>query len=419
LTNKQLHDLYEGVFEHIVMQKLSNLMVKHGSELSRTLVTVVLDDSVFKHWLATQMSAVDEEACVYYKRCFSGQVQQVVWGHQVVVVGVNIGDVFFPLYFECVRKTPESVKAAQVKYVKIGQEWKAECAKKVALLAEIKAKKANSTTETDKAAIKNLRQDLKALNISIKALNKTRKAAKPAIKIPEKIEIAAKLMQKVGVLIEKLRKKHPATPDLHFSCDSGYSCAHLLAIAKGSHLIYISVAQKSHYITIEGKKIRIKDWVEDQFKAAESAHNTAQKDLPTDEQTAFTLRIRCHYEAIKEDVTILAFRLVNSNKVTVVYSPNKNIFSKTLRRHWFARTQIEQFFKLLKHYMQIEETRPRNKHKLEYNILRLAFIGTQIQEFIRLLRRKRLLPPNAALGTLRTILATMPFIKDLLLTLLK
>lgn len=132
----------------------------------------------------------------------------------------------------------------------------------------------------------------------------------------------------------------------------------------------------------------------------------------------FTLRIRAHYDAMKEDVTILAFRLQNSKKITAIYTPNKNIFAKTLRRHWFARTQIEQFFKLVKHYMHIEQTRPRNNHDFVYKLLRFAFIGLQIQQFIRILRRKRLLPPKSALGTLRTLLATEPSIIDTLYSLL-
>lgn len=57
LTNKHLHAVYEGVFEHILTQELGALLSKHASILSRELVTVVLDDSVFKMWLASQMEA--------------------------------------------------------------------------------------------------------------------------------------------------------------------------------------------------------------------------------------------------------------------------------------------------------------------------------------------------------------------------
>jgi hypothetical protein len=313
-----------------------------------------------------------------------------------------------------VRKTAESVKAEQAKYVALVAEWKAECVKKTLLLAEIKEKKAVSTTEDDKNAIKTLRQDLKILNISVKSLYNKKKTTKPAKKVPEKIAVATKLIRKVGILIENLRKKHDKTLVFQFSCDSGYSDSRLLLAATDSHLNYISVLKKAHKVTINGETITIKDWIETVYKPAEIAHYAAQKDFPENKKTLFSLRIRCRYEAMDQDVTFLAFRLTDSTKVNAIYSPNKNIFAKTLRHHWFARTQIEQFFKLLKHYMHIEETRPRTKHRLEYIILRFAFIAIQIQKFIRLLRRKMLLPPKSALGTLRTILATTPFIKEYL-----
>jgi hypothetical protein len=418
LTNTHLHALYEGVFEHILTQELGVLLSKHTSILSRELVTVVLDDSVFKMWLASLIQALDVDKCDFYKQAFSGQMQQVVWGYQVVVVGINIGEVFFPLYFECVRKTVTSITEAQVKHAAIVANWQQECAKRTALIAEIKEKKAVSASNEDKKAIKLLRISLKALNISIKDLKNKAKSSKPSKKIPEKTAIAVKLMQKVGVFIENLRKKYPEMADLNFSCDNGYSHKALLDAAPDCHLTYISVPKKGHYFTINGEKMTLSDYIETVYKPAETTYEVSQKALPTGKKRPFTMRIRGHYDALACDVTILIFRLLNSKKVTAIYTPNKNIFAKTLRRHWFARTQIEQFFKMLKHCMQIAETRPREKHGFEYKMLRFAFIALQIKQFIRILRKKRLLPPKAALGTLRVMLATHPFIREILHSLL-
>lgn len=417
LTTKHLHALYEGVFEHILTQQLGALLSRHASILSRELVTVVLDDSVFKMWLASQMEALDVDKCDFYKQAFSGQMQQVVWGYQVVVLGINIGEVFFPLYFECVRKTVASVTEAQVKHAAIVTNWKQECTKRTALIAEIKEKKAVSATNEDKKAVKALRISLKALNISIKDLKDKVKSSKPSKKIPEKTAIAVKLMQKVGVFIEKLRKNYPEMADLNFSCDNGYSHKALLNAAPECHLTYISVPKKGHYFTIDGEKMTLLDYIETVYKPAETTYDAAQKAVSTDKKLPFTMRIRGYYDALACDVTILIFRLLNSKKITAIYTPNKNIFAKTLRRHWFARTQIEQFFKMLKHFMQIAETRPREKHGFEYKMLRFAFIALQIKQFIRILREKRLLPPKAALGTLRIILATHPFIREILYSL--
>jgi Transposase DDE domain len=417
LKNKHLHAFYEGVFEHILTQQLGALLSKHASIFSRELVTVVLDDSVFKMWLSSLMEALDVDKCDFYKQAFSGQMQQVVWGYQVVVLGINIGEVFFPLYFECVRKTVASITEAQTKHAAIVADWKQECTKRTALIAEIKEKKAVSATNEDKKAVKALRISLKVLNISIKELKAKGKLSKPSKKIPEKTAIAVKLMQKAGVFIEKLRKNYPEMADLNFSCDNGYSHKALLDAAPDCHLTYISVPKKGHYFTIDDKKTTLLDYIETVYKPAETIYEAAQKVVSTDKKLPFTMRIRGHYEALGCDVTILIFRLLNSKKVTAIYTPNKNIFAKTLRRHWFARTQIEQFFKMLKHVMQIAETRPREKHGFEYKMLRFAFIALQIKQFIRILRKKRLLPPKAALGTLRIILATQPFIREILYSL--
>ena len=240
------------------------------------------------------------------------------------------------------------------------------------------------------------------------------KSSKPSKKIPEKTVIALKLMQKFGIFIEKLRKNYPKMADLNFSCDNGYSHKVLLDAAPKCHLTYISVPKKGHYFTIDGEKITLLNYIETVYKPAETTYDIAQKAVATDKKLPFTMRIRGHYDALECDVTILIFRLPNSKKVTAIYTPNKNIFAKTLRRHWFARTQIEQFFKMLKHFMHIAETRPREKHGFEYKMLRFAFIALQIKQFIRILRKKRLLPPKAALGTLRIILATHPCIREIL-----
>jgi hypothetical protein len=440
LTNKNLHNLYEQVFEACLFDKLRELLAKDSSALSRELVTVLLDDSVFKQWLSSQKDGLSEENRQFYGKAFSGQMQQVVWGYQVVTIGLNIDGVFFPLRFECVRKTALMVQEAQVKYEQIKTEWKAKCAMRIALLAEINAQKAEINaqkaeinaqkaeinaqkaelnTDEAKIAFKGLKNDLKVLNIEIKCLKQKIKSSKPPKKLAEKHEIANKLIGKAGDFLRKVQKEFPDMPVFQFSCDSGYSHSTLLATCTANLMNYISVPKKSHLFTIDDQKQTLKTWLNDTFLAAEAVHNIAQATLPADQKTDFTIRKRVCYHALEQDVTLLAFRLPNSKKVTAIYTPQKNIFAKTLRRHWFARTQIEQFFKLLKHYMHIEQPRPRKKHIFEYILLRFAYIALQIQHLIRFLRRKQLLAQNEGLGTLRTLLATSPFIKERLINLLK
>lgn len=126
-------------------------------------------------WLHSQIDEATLEKCSLYKRCFSGQVQQVVWGYQVLVVGFNIHDVFYPLYFECVRKTEEIVSAEEEKYLELESSLKEKYEKKEALLRKIKEKKPISTTDDTKKEIKILREELKPLNYSIKELKSKKK----------------------------------------------------------------------------------------------------------------------------------------------------------------------------------------------------------------------------------------------------
>ena len=68
------------------------------------------------------------------------------------------------------------------------------------------------------------------------------------------------------------------------------------------------------------------------------------------------MRFRAFYDSQNREVVLLAFRLNGSKKVSIIYATDKNIKGKTLRRHWFQRTYIEQFFKLLKHYLLIQKS---------------------------------------------------------------
>ena len=55
-------------------------------------------------------------------------------------------------------------------------------------------------------------------------------------------------------------------------------------------------------------------------------------------------------------VTIVIFRFNGSNKVTIIFCYAANIHAKTMRRRFFQRTQIEQFFRMVKHTLHIEQS---------------------------------------------------------------
>jgi hypothetical protein len=103
LTNSQLHAIYEFIFEQQVAQVLEKLIEKDSSNWSRELVTAVLDDSVFRQWLQQNTDTINSfEEC--YGRFFSGQIGKAVFGYQVATFGLSIDGIFYPMYFECVKK---------------------------------------------------------------------------------------------------------------------------------------------------------------------------------------------------------------------------------------------------------------------------------------------------------------------------
>jgi hypothetical protein len=200
--------------------------------------------------------------------------------------------------------------------------------------------------------------------------------------------VAEKLIKKWGILVEKFKKAGTKLPELHLSCDSGYNDANLAQSCKNNYLIYISVPKKSHSIEFDGKKRKLSELIEKDFKTLEKQHQQKQQNLPNTEKTVFNWRFRAKYLSKNEEVTFLAFRLNGSKKVSIIFSPDKNIFAKTLRRHWFQRTYIEQFFKLLKHVLLIQEARVTNKEDFEIKLLRFAFVGWHAQKLVKYVRRQ-------------------------------
>lgn len=79
-------------------QELRALLQKSDSTWSRSEVTVVMDDSIFKQWLKNMPRGH------YFSSFFSGQVKRSVYGFRVLLIGVSLGDYFYPLHFQLVSK---------------------------------------------------------------------------------------------------------------------------------------------------------------------------------------------------------------------------------------------------------------------------------------------------------------------------
>lgn len=313
LTINKIRRIFEFVFETYIETELTKLCQKDSSAWSRELVTVVLDDSVFKQWI----QEVEAEFASYYQRFFSGQYRSVVSGFKVLTLGVSIDGVFYPLYLEFIKKN---------------EQGKSEKCPKVAI----------------------------------------------------------KLLDRWANFRDRFGKKGLILPPLHLSCDNGYSDVALSEKADNVNLIYISVPKKSHNFEINGEKMKLSEAIKRFFLPAETLHDKQQADLPTDKQKKFVLRIKANYCCQKNrEVVLLLFRLNGSKKVTAIYcSNNINIFAKTLRRHWFQRTYIEQFFKTLKHVLKIQEARTSKKMTFEIKLVRFMFMAIHVQKLVKFLRKK-------------------------------
>ena len=79
LHKKMSYGTFLGIFskhfESVVKEKLSSMAEKDDSIWSKVSVTAVLDDSIFRQWLADLLDKDD-----YYGRYFSGQFQKTVYG---------------------------------------------------------------------------------------------------------------------------------------------------------------------------------------------------------------------------------------------------------------------------------------------------------------------------------------------------
>jgi hypothetical protein len=298
------------------------------------LVTVVLDDSIFKQWLSSFQQGETFEAC--YGCFFSGQFKSTVYGFKNCCLGVVIDRIYYPLYFEYVPKKKKS--------------------------------------ETDKHSIA--------------------------------IETAIKLINKFGRFTQQLKNGNVDLGRLNFSADNGYSDIELAKICTENNLTYISVPKKNHTFLINGQTIKLKEWIEKEYLDLEQKHEEEQEELPKENRKPFIYRFRGYYKSKKQSVILLAFRLNGSKRVSIIYTTSKDIHAKTLRRHWFQRTYIEQFFKIMKHMLKIQESRTRDKDTFTFKFLRFAFIAFHVQKLVRFIRKKMKAWGNKGFISIQRIMRT-------------
>jgi len=67
----------------------------------------VIDGSIFKQWLT------GEEFCKYFGKYYSGQYKSAVYGFNLLLCGMVIGEIFYPLHFQLRKKEEKDVEIAR------------------------------------------------------------------------------------------------------------------------------------------------------------------------------------------------------------------------------------------------------------------------------------------------------------------
>jgi hypothetical protein len=208
--------------------------------------------------------------------------------------------------------------------------------------------------------------------------------------------VSEQLLTKFHLFWQNFQKNHENLPEkLHLSCDNGYSCKEIVESCEKNKLILLSVPKKSHLFKIENTAASLKHWIETEYLIREKSFLEEQelKKIPQNQQKTFTWRIKAHYKSLGIEVLLLFFRYNQSDKVSVIYCPvshSPNLFAKSMRHHWFDRTQIEQFFRIVKHILKIQEAKSQNKIEMDIKVGRffgLALLG----QFLVLYLRKKIL----------------------------
>jgi len=107
LPSKLLISLMNDWLWSIFSEDFKKRLVQSGSTHSRQKLTIVMDGSIFKQWLT------GEKFGQYFAKYYSGQYKSAVYGFNVILCGMVIGEIFYPLQFQLRRKNEKDVEVAE------------------------------------------------------------------------------------------------------------------------------------------------------------------------------------------------------------------------------------------------------------------------------------------------------------------
>jgi hypothetical protein len=388
LTHNHIHIVYEHIFEQSLENTLSKLSKLGASSWSNACVTAVLDASVFKHLMS------GEDASGYHDSWFSGQNGCVVSGFKVHTIGIVIEGLFHPLAYDFERPLKDkSLEIAQKAAQKALSLWKKATLKLsqwhqkpkrspkkgcigVPTALDLKKKAEQTTLEMAQQqsieVLEKARQEVKRLELTAKSQDFT-------------AAVACRLLNRLGDFWRKSRKKNPELPKkLFLSVDNGYNKPEILECSTQNELTLLGVPKKNELFKMADKEQSLQKWIASEYLEREAAFLDSEPSKP------FTWRVKAEYLAKEIKVTLLFFRLNRSDKVSIVYCPDTHdptIFAKTMRHHWFCRTQIEQFFRTVKHILKIQEAKSQFFFEMDIKIGRFFWLAFDAQLFTRSIRK--------------------------------
>lgn len=170
-------------------------------------------------------------------------------------------------------------------------------------------------------------------------------------------KVALNLLKKVRRLFKQIADNEKIVfPNLFLSVDSGFTDEELIKYCRRTGITFIGVPKKSCLFTIGRCRMNLTKYISKVFLKKEQEY-LKQCQKVGKEIEPFLLRKKAYFQALDKMVILIFFRLKNSKKVTVIYTENLEIQAKTLRRRFFQRTQIEQFFRMLKDTLKIQKSK--------------------------------------------------------------
>ena len=163
------------------------------------------------------------------------------------------------------------------------------------------------------------------------------------------VSIAEKCVDELANFLNDISNGY-GKPKLFFSIDSGFNNVDLLNKIETKGFVPICVPKDSHRVFYENKNLNIKE-LKVLYEQKEQKYFKKSKD-----KDCFCWRIRVTYQMHKRESVFILFRLKGSKKVSAAFCFDLEVKAKTIRRHWFARTSIEQFFRLMKTTLRIQES---------------------------------------------------------------